>query len=182
MFNFISRIEEPTVSEAIKTYVRIIDALNTKIGTFAMYLVFMMMGILLFASISRTVFNIPHIWAVEMSQFTMAAYYMLGGGFSLLLGSHVRMDVLYGRWSSRKKATVDLITVFCLIFYLVILLAGGISSTQYSLEYGQRNYSAWGPPVAPIKIIMVTGVLLMLLQSVATLFKNIAKARGVQLT
>lgn len=147
-----------------------------------MYLVFMMMGILLFASISRTLFNIPHLWAVEMSQFTMAAYYMLGGGFSLYLGAHVRMDVLYGRWSPKQRATVDCFTMICLIFYLAVLLAGGISSTAYSLEYGQRNYSAWGPPVAPIKIIMVIGIFLMLLQSIATFFKDIAEARGVELS
>lgn len=167
---------------AITTYVRYVDALNKKVGKFAMYLVFMMMAILLFASISRTIFNVPHLWAVEMSQFTMAAYYMLGGGFSLYIGSHVRMDVLYGRWTPKQRATVDTFTVLCLIFYLVVLLAGGISSTAYSLEYGQRNYSAWGPPVAPIKIIMVIGIVLMLLQSIATFFKNIAAARGVKIS
>ncbi len=161
---------------------RYVDALNKIVGKFAMYLVFVMMGILLFAAISRTIFNIPYIWAVEMSQFTMAAYYMLGGGFSMYLGAHVRMDVLYGTWTPKRRASVDAVTVLCLIFYLVVLLAGGISSTAYSLEYGQRNYSAWEPPVAPIKIIMVIGIVLMLLQSIATFFKDIARVKGVKLS
>lgn len=161
---------------------RYVDALNKIVGKFAMYLVFVMMGILLFAAISRTFFNVPYIWAVEMSQFTMAAYYMLGGGFSMYLGAHVRMDVLYGTWTPKRRAGVDAVTVLCLIFYLVVLLAGGISSTAYSLEYGQRNYSAWEPPVAPIKIIMVIGIVLMLLQSIATFFKDIARAKGVKLS
>jgi TRAP-type mannitol/chloroaromatic compound transport system permease small subunit len=168
--------------EAIKTYVRYVDALNKKVGKFSMYLVFLMMGILLYASIARTIFDTPLLWAVEMSQFTMAAYYMLGGAFSMYLGAHVRMDVLYGTWSPKKRATVDVFTVLCLIFYLVVLLAGGISSTQYSLEYGQRNYSAWAPPVAPVKIIMVIGIFLMLLQSIATFFKDIARMKGVKLS
>lgn len=167
--------------KAIKMYVRYVDFFSRIIGKFAMYLVFAMMAILLFSSISRTVFNVPHIWAVEMAQFTMAAYYMLGGAFSMLLGAHVRMDVFYGKWSPKTRAWVDVFTVFCLIFYLVVLFAGGISSTAYSLEYGQRNYSAWGPPVAPIKIIMVIGIFLMLLQSVATFFKDVAKVRGVDI-
>lgn len=147
-----------------------------------MYLVFLMMGILLYASIARTIFDTPLLWAVEMSQFTMAAYYMLGGAFSMYLGAHVRMDVLYGNWSPKKRATVDVFTVLCLIFYLTVLLAGGVSSTAYSLEYGQRNYSAWAPPVAPIKIIMVIGIFLMLLQSIATFFKDIARIKGVKLS
>jgi TRAP-type mannitol/chloroaromatic compound transport system permease small subunit len=166
---------------AIKTYIRCVDAVNRRVGKFALYLVFLMMGILLFASISRTFFDVPFDWTMEMAQFTMAAYYLLGGGYSMQLKAHVRMDVLYERWSERKRATVDVITSGFLIFYLVVLLYGGISSTMYSLQYGQRNYSSWGPPMSPIKIIMVIGILLMLLQAVAVFFRDLAKARGKEL-
>jgi len=166
---------------AIKAYVRYVESLNRFVGKFAMYLVFAMMAILLFSAISRTLFNVPYIWAVEMAQFTMAAYYLLGGAFSMILGAHVRMDVLYGKWTPEKRALTDAFTVFCLIFYLVVLLIGGISSTAYSLEYGQRNYSSWGPPISPIKIIMVIGIFMMLLQAIATFFKDLAKVKGVSL-
>ena len=57
-------------------------------------------------------------------------------------------------------------TVFFLLFYLVMLLYGGLSSTQYALEYGERSYSAWRPYMAPIKIVMTFGVGLMLLQAI----------------
>lgn len=163
---------------AIKLYVRYIDALSRIVGKFAMYLNFVMMGILLFSAISRSGFNTPYIWAVEMAQFTMAAYYILGGGYSMLLDSHVRVDIFYGRWPVRKRAFTDSITAFCLIFYLVFLLVGGVSSTQYALEYGQKNYSSWAPPLAPIKIIMTFGIALMLLQAVSMFFKDLAKSRG----
>ncbi len=166
---------------AIKTYVRCVDAVNRRVGKFALYLVFVMMGILLFSSISRTFFDVPFNWTMEMAQFTMAAYYLLGGGYSMQLKAHVRMDVLYERWSERKRAAVDVITSMFLIFYLAVLLYGGLSSTLYSLTYGQRNYSSWGPPMAPIKIIMVIGILLMLLQAVAVFFRDLAKARGKEL-
>lgn len=166
---------------AIKTYVRCVDAVNRRVGKFALYLVFVMMGILLFASISRTFFDVPFDWTMEMAQFTMAAYYLLGGGYSMQLKAHVRMDVLYERWSEKTRAKVDVITSGFLIFYLVVLLYGGLSSTLYSLQYGQRNYSSWGPPMAPIKIIMVIGILLMLLQAIAVFFRDLAKARGKEL-
>ncbi len=167
--------------DAIKNYVRWVDAINRRIGKLVLYLVFVMMGILLFSSISRTFFDLPYVWTMEMAQFTMAAYYLLGGGYSMQLKAHVRMDVLYERWSPKKRAKVDVMTSGFLMFYLVILLYGGISSTLYSLEYGQRNYSSWGPPMAPIKIIMVIGILLMLLQALATFFKDLAKARGKEI-
>ena len=146
-----------------------------------MYLIFAMMGILLFSSISRTSFDVPHIWIVEMAQFTMAAYYLLGGGYSLIMDSHVRVDIFYGLGSIKRRAFTDSITAFCLIFYLIFLLVGGLSSTQYALEYGQKNYSSWGPPLAPIKIIMCIGIVLMLLQAISMFFKDLAKYRGEDL-
>ena len=142
-----------------------------------MYLIFVMMGVLLFESISRGIFDSPHIWVVEVAQMTMAAYYILGGAYSVQLDSHVRMDLLYGRWSMRTRAIVDAFTGCLLIFYIIFLLYGGISSTQYAIEYGQTNYSAWAPPMAPIKIVMTVGIALMLLQIIATFFKDIEKAR-----
>ncbi len=166
---------------AIISYVKWVDAINRRVGKLVLYLVFVMMGILLFSSISRTFFNVPYVWVMEMAQFTMAAYYLLGGGYSMQLKSHVRMDVLYEKWSRKKQAKVDAFTSGFLIFYLAVLLYGGISSTYYALEYGQRNYSSWGPPMAPIKIIMTIGILLMLLQAIATFFKDLAKMRGEDL-
>ena len=157
---------------------RIVDFVSRTVGRFAMYLIFLMMGVLLFGAVSRGVFDVPHIWIVEMAQMTMAAYYFLGGGYSIQLESHVRMDLLYGRWSPKTKAIVDMVTGCCVIFYLVFLLYGGVSSTQYALEYGQKNYSAWAPPLAPIKIIMTFGIALMLLQIIATFFKDLETAKG----
>lgn len=157
---------------------RYVEVVNRTIGRFAMYMIFIMMGVLLFSSISRGVFDVSHIWVVEMAQMTMAAYYILGGAYSMQLDSHVRMDLLYGRWSLRTRAIVDLITGCCLMFYLVFLLYGGISSTQYAIEYGQKNYSAWAPPMAPIKVVMTFGIAMMLLQVLVTFFKDLETARG----
>jgi TRAP-type mannitol/chloroaromatic compound transport system permease small subunit len=164
--------------KVIVKFVRATDAINTVVGKFSMFFVLGMMGLLLYESISRTVFDRPHIWVVEMAQFTMAAYYLLGGGYSMILRGHVRMDLLYSRWPDRKRGRIDAITTPFMIFYLVFLLIGGISSTEYAITYGQTNYTPWAPPLAPIKIIMTLGIFLMLLQAIATFFKDIAKARG----
>ena len=168
--------------KAVKLYVRYVDALNRTVGRFAMYLIFVMMGVLLYSSISRTLpFDVSVIWVVEVAQMTMAAYYLLGGGYSMQLDSHVRMDLLYGRWSIKRRAFTDSITAFALVFYLVFLLVGAISSTQYAIEYNQKNYSVWAPPMAPIKVIMTMGIAMMLLQAISMFFKDLARARGKEI-
>ncbi|BBB29762.1 TRAP transporter small permease subunit [Neptunomonas japonica] len=162
---------------AIQAYVRFIYKFNRTVGIFAMYLVLVLMGILLFSSISKGMGS-PQIWVIEMAQFTMAAYYLLGGGYSMQMDAHVRMDVFYGSWSAKRQAITDAFTVLCLLTYLGMLLFGALSSTIYAVEYGQKNYSSWAPPLAPVKIIMTVGISLMLLQVLATFAQNVADAIG----
>ena len=166
--------------KAIRLYVRYVEKVNRAIGRCSMYLIFAMLGVLLYSSFSKTVF-LPAHWTLETAQFLMVAYYLLGGSYSMQLGDHVRMDLLYTTWKPRTRSLVDSVTVLFLIFYLCLLLYGGYSSTSYAIEYGEQSYSAWAPYMAPVKVVMTFGVFMMLLQAVATLFKDIAAARGEEL-
>lgn len=175
-----------------------------------MYGIFFMIGILLWSSISKTFF-LPSIWTLEVAQFAMVAYYILGGPYSIQMGSNVRMDLFYHEWTDRRKAEVDAITVFLLIFYLGVLLHGAVSSTAYSMgHFGsepftflkdivvgfltggmagvnevtgflERSPTAWRPHLWPIKLTMVIGIFLMLLQAISELLKDIAKIKGIDL-
>jgi len=179
-------------------FASVVDGLNRWIGLVVMYGIFVLMAILLWSSISKTFF-MPSLWTLEMAQFAMVAYYMLGGPYSLLVGANVRMDLFYGNWSLRRKAAVDVITVFFLIFYLVVLLRGALSSTAYSLGYWgdepvtfflglmsgaeevgrmETSATAWRPVIWPIKAIMIVGLVLMLMQAVSELIKDLARALG----
>ena len=123
----------------------------------------------------------PPLWTQEMAQFAMVAYFMLGGAYSLQLGANVRMDLLYGRWSLRKRAVVDCITVFGMIFFLGVVLYGGIDSTLYALDIGERSRTVWRPYMAPIKIVICFGTFLMILQSLCFLIRDIALLRGEEI-
>ncbi|WP_093419464.1 TRAP transporter small permease subunit [Tranquillimonas alkanivorans] len=163
---------------AAKAYIRWVDGANRLIGRIVMFGIFVMMGILLWSSISKTFF-LPSIWTLEMAQFAMVTYFILGGPYSMQMGAHVRMDLLYGEWSDRRKAAVDTVTALFLITYLVVLLWGGIDSTIYAFQYGgERSPTAWRPYLWPIKIIMCTGIALMLLQTLSELAKDILRLRG----
>jgi TRAP-type mannitol/chloroaromatic compound transport system permease small subunit len=166
------------VPKIVRLYVRSVDALNRVVGRIVMYMIFAMIGALLLSSSARTFFSTSFIWSVEMSQFMLAAYFILGGAYSLQLDSHVRMDLLYSRWSVRGRAFADSITAMFLVFYVFFLFLGGISSSEYAVAYNQRNFSAWSPPIAPIKIIVTIGIGLMLLQTVSVFFKDLARTLG----
>ena len=182
----------------IRGYIRGIDAMNRRIGRIMMYGIFVLMGVLLWSTVSKAFF-VPSLWTLEMAQFVMVGYYILGGPYSIQLGSNVRMDLLYGDWSLRRKAWFDLFTVFFLIFYLCVLLYGAVSSTAYSLGYWgtepfsffgglitgseeighmEKSSSAWRPYLWPIKVVMIVGIFLMLLQCLSELLKDVLRLKG----
>ena len=163
-----------------KTYVRVVDAVNYRIGRVMMYSLFVMFAVLLWSSISKTFF-LPSMWTLEIAQFIMVAYYIMGGPYSLQLGANVRMDLFYGNWSLKKRAWVDVFTIFVLIFYLGVLLYGAIDSTTYSFKYNERSPTAWRPLMWPIKVTMCVGIFLMLLQAISELFKDVARIKGEDL-
>ena len=145
-----------------------------------MYGLFVIFGVLLWSSISKTFF-LPSLWTLEIAQFAMVAYYILGGPSSLQIGANVRMDLFYGGWTDRKKAWFDAFSILLLIFYLGVLLYGAIDSTTYSLQYNERSPTSWRPLLWPIKIIMCVGIFLMLLQAISEFFKDIAKLKGKEI-
>lgn len=184
--------------DLVRGFIRGVDAVNFRLGRIVMYGIFVLMAILLWSSISKTFF-LPSLWTLELAQFAMVTYYILGGPYSLQLGSNVRMDLLYGEWSPRKKAWADLLTVLCLIFYLGVMLYGAIGSTAYSLGYWgtepfsffgglitgstevgrmETSPSVWRPWMWPIKSVMVLGLFLMLLQCISELLKDVLRIKG----
>ncbi|MAU53578.1 MAG: C4-dicarboxylate ABC transporter [Roseovarius sp.] len=193
--------------DLMRGYIRRIDRMNRFIGRIAMYLIFVLMGVLLWSSVSKTFFT-PALWTLETAQFVMVAYYVLGGPYSIQMGSNVRMDLFYGNWSLRTRAMVDSVTVLFLLFYLGVLLYGGISSTAYSLGYFgteplaffrdllvtlvtegfdaaaartgvlERSSTVWRPVIWPVKTVLVFGVFLMLLQALAELCRDILRLSG----
>ena len=189
-------------------YVRMVERINYRIGRLAMYLIFVMMAVLLWSSITKVSPGMrPSLWTLEIAQFLMVAYYILGGPYSIQLNSNVRMDLAYGVLSQKNKALVDAFTIFFLVIYLGFLLVGALNSLSYSLgnfreatvpfllglitslftdgwegvveKIGviERSRSPWRPPMWPIKLIMIFGIILMLMQASAEFIKDIARLK-----
>jgi TRAP-type mannitol/chloroaromatic compound transport system permease small subunit len=157
------------------------DRVADYVGLFAMYLIFLMIGVLLLDAITRNVIHFPLHWCVEFAQFTLAAYYFLGGAMTLKNDDHVRMDLIYSNMSPRGRHKMDLATIVCLAFYLVVMLWGSVSSLAYAIETGERRFSIWNPSMIPIKALMVACIVLMLLQTLSLFFKHWAALRGEDL-
>lgn len=191
----------------MRRYIRGVDTMNRAIGRMAMYLIFVLVGVLLYSSFSKVALS-PSLWTLETAQFVMVAYFVLGGPYAIQMGANVRMDLFYSDWSLRQKAWVDSVTVLFLMFYLGVLFYGAVGSTAYALGYFgtepfsffgnlfltlitqgsdaagenlgfmERSSTAWRPYLWPIKVLLCVGVFLMLLQCLAELFRDILRLKG----
>jgi TRAP-type mannitol/chloroaromatic compound transport system permease small subunit len=163
---------------ALARYVRGIATVNTKVGSVFKYGLLVLIGILMIEAIARFGLNKPQIWTLELGEFVLGGYYMMAGGYALLKGAHVRMDILYNRWSAKRRAVSDVATFSFLAVFLVVLILGGVDSSLYAIEMGQYTQTPWGPILAPIKIIATIGIALLFLQCIADFIQDVLILRG----
>lgn len=157
----------------LRRFVAVVDGFNYGLGRVMMFGIFALMGVLLWSTWNK-IAGTPSLWTLEMAQFVMVGYYVLGGPYAMQMGANVRMDLFYGELNARKKAWLDSFTVLFLLVYLGILLWGGVESTIYSFQYGgERSPTAWRPYLWPIKVVMCIGIALMLLQALSELAKDV---------
>jgi TRAP-type mannitol/chloroaromatic compound transport system permease small subunit len=155
--------------ENIKKIVQRIDSISEWSGRIFSWISLPLVLFMSYDVIMRYLFQAPTKWAYEMTWMLYGALFILGGAYGLKHKLHVRVDILYNRWSPQARAIFDLM-VYILIFFPVfyILIGHSIIYAYYSWEVWETSYiSYWQPPVYPIKTVMVVGFVLFALQGVA---------------
>lgn len=163
-------------------YVRCINSVNMRVASLLQYGVFALVGVLLFEGFSRYFFNAPRVWSIELATFIMGTYFLVAGGYTLLREAHVRMDVLYSKWTPKRRAILDLVTFPLVGIYLSVCIFGGIRNIEYSLRVNQHSITMWSPPLAPIKVIITVACVLLFAQVISFVIRDIAILRGRPIT
>lgn len=117
--------------------------------------------------VARYGFNMCLHWAYETGLNLYAGLGLLGGVYALRHRLHIRMDIFYNRLSLRGRAVVDVIMALVFFFYITVLLWQTAVFAIMSVQANEHTMSVWGPPMYPIKIVLVIAVFLVLLQGFA---------------
>lgn len=131
--------------------------------------------------IARYAFVAPTMWAYDISRMLYGALFMLGAGYALSRGVHIRADFLYRNWSVKTQGRVD--AFLYIVFYFPGLIAFLLTSTDFaymSWVRGERGMdTAWMPHMGPIKSALPVGIVLLLIQGVSETLKSLyAATRG----
>jgi len=127
----------------------------------------------------RYVMKAPTTWALDVTTMSFGALFMLGAAFALLKGAHVRTDMLWEKFSDRKKGIID--SVAYIVFFLpsmAILFAISIDDFLYSMSIDERSTSSlWQPVIWPLRAVIPITAALLFLQGISELMKSLWAAR-----
>lgn len=170
----------PNLPEHVERLLRIVDGISIWTGKICAWLVFPLMGALVYEVISRYFFSSPTLWAFDITYMIYGAHFMLVAAFALAKHDHIRTDFVYRLAPVRWQATLD--AALYLVFFIPALTVFLWVSTEYAVDswiQGERsNLSPWLPPVYPLKTVLPVSAALLLLQGVSELIKSIYAARG----
>lgn len=159
----------------MKKIVQAINSISEFTGQVVKFLVIALIIVLCYEVISRYVFNNPTIWALETSKMLMGTFGACGWAYTYLHDSHVRVDVIYTRFSRRGKAWINVIMSVIFLFPIcIILISAGTRWAAFSWKTGEKMVeSSWLPPAAPFRTILVVGFVLFALQSISKFIQEL---------
>ena len=156
-----------------KTIVNI-DKFSKLIGNIVCWITIPLMLGMVYEVLARKLFLAPTIWAYDMSRFFYGALFMLGAGYALSKGVHIRADFLYRNFKVKTQGRIDF--WLYLLFYfpgLIVFLYMTTGFVQESIMRNERGmYTTWMPYMWPIKSCLWIGIVFLLLQGVSELFKS----------
>ena len=149
-----------------------IDAISGWSGEFVCYWSIIAVFVYYYEVLARYVFNSPTNWAHESMFLMFGMQYLISGAYAFREGSHVRVDVLYQYLSERARIRIDLLTsVFFFIFAGTLLVTGWIFMAD-AIEVWEVSFTEWAVQYWPVKISIVLGAVLILLQGTSKLIKD----------
>jgi len=157
----------------LKAFLKFINAVNDRVGNLLSYFLFFFFALLFLEVILRYFFNSPTVWANELAQMFFGAYAILAGGYIMRTGGHVNVDILYSRLSKKSRAVLDIFTSTLFFLFCGMLLIYGGSLAWDSLSRFEHSQSAWNPPLYPAKLMIPLAALLLMLQGLAKLIRDI---------
>ncbi len=158
-----------------------IDKFSKWIGNVVCWILMPLIFAMTYEVFARKLFHAPTIWAYDISRFLYGALFMLGAGYALSKGVHIRADFLYRNFKTKNQGTIDF-WLYILFYFpgLIVFLYMTIGYVGESIQRGERGMdTTWMPYMWPIKTCLLVGIVFLLIQGISELLKSYwAATRG----
>lgn len=160
----------------IVRFSHLVDRVNRTVGGVFSSLCIVVMLCGTYEVFVRYFFNNPTIWVWEQNGLLVLVIAALGGGYCLLVGGHIKVDVVSSHWSERTKAIVDSCTSVFIFLFLGVLLWQGVKVSLVSFRVAEHSETVYGPLLWPYKVALTVGAFLFLMQGVANFTRSLLVA------
>lgn len=155
-----------------------IERFVDRVGQAVSWLALVIVALMSVNVVLRYLFSVGSVWAQELEWHLLVPLILFGSSYALRHGEHVRVDIVYGRFSPRAKVAVDLVSSLLVIAIAALFI-------WFSLHYVQQAYvideGSPDPGGLPhrylLKALLPIGFALLLAQGVAGVLGSVAKLR-----
>jgi TRAP-type mannitol/chloroaromatic compound transport system permease small subunit len=164
--------EDPTLGIHSK-FTDVVETVNIRVGKYVAWWALVSVFVYYYEVVARFVFNSPTNWVHESMFLMYGMQYMLCGAYAYREDQHVRVDVIYAKFSPRGKAIADIITSFFFFVFIGTLAWTSARFALDSIQVDEHSFTEWGIQYWPVKLSMPIGSALLLLQGVSKLIKDV---------
>jgi TRAP-type mannitol/chloroaromatic compound transport system permease small subunit len=152
---------------------RLLDAISGTSGAIAAWLVVPLIVASCYEVFSRYVLGAPTLWAFEVGYMVMGTHFLIGFAYTLREGAHVRVDLLFARFTPKVQALIDTLTYVVLLLPLAgwLAIALGEKVVRAYESHERSGMSAFNPVIWPFRLVMCTAFALLALQALAELIR-----------
>jgi TRAP-type mannitol/chloroaromatic compound transport system permease small subunit len=166
--------------QALLALSRLIDTINDRLGRAAAWLVLVAVLISSGNAVLRKAFGFSSNAFLEMQWYLFAAVFLIGGGFTLLRQEHVRIDLIYNRFSRRTQIYIDIFgTLFFLLPFALLLTWLSWPFFLGAWQSGEHSPNAGGLLLWPVKLLIPIGFALLSAQGLSEIIKRMAYLNGL---
>ena len=159
-----------------------IDNLNDVVGKAAAWTALAMVLIQFIVVVMRYVFGLGSIMMQESVVYLHAFLFMVGAGYTLLHGGHVRVDVFYREASERWKSRIDLAGVVVFLLPVCLLI------WWFSFPYVENSWRVFEGSketsgiqgVFLLKSVILAFAVLVAIQGVSMAIRSLLRLAGVE--
>ncbi|MCF3629529.1 TRAP transporter small permease subunit [Thalassospiraceae bacterium LMO-SO8] len=151
-----------------------IDRFSLVIGHIVCWLTVPLFIAMVYEVVARYVFVAPTMWAYDVSRMLYGALFMLGAGYALSKGVHIRADFLYRLWPDKVQGRIDLLLYLVLYFPgMLVFLYMATDFASLAWIRGEKGMdTAWMPHMGPIKTALPVGIALLIIQGISETLKS----------
>lgn len=151
------------------------DKFANIIGNFTALVMVLMILIVTYNVVMRYFFNTGSIAMQEMEWHLFSVIIMIGVSYTLKENGHVRVDVIYDRLATKKKAMINMVGV--VLFILPVSLLIGIDSIPFVIEAFTSNEGSGDPGGLPyrwiVKSLIPLAFFLLIIVALGYFIKNL---------